>query len=156
MRRSITTAGAVSPHPSFPLSSCTSLLHTFYLGPGVSKRLTHQTEQSWGDDLESLGYVLIYLARGGLPWGRESNEPDGLLEERVRMLKEDLNVETICSQLPAEFATYLDYTRGLGFRDKPRYGYLRGLFRRAFKREGFAYDHVFDWTERLYHESADE
>lgn len=71
-------------------------------------------------------------------------------------MKQELDVVAFCEGLPGEFVTYLNYTRGLGFRDKPRYGFLRGLFRRAFKRGGFAFDHVFDWTERLYLESVED
>lgn len=71
-------------------------------------------------------------------------------------MKRELDVVSLCGGLPGEFAAYLNYTRGLEFREKPRYGFLRGLFRRAFRREGLTYDHVFDWTERLYHESAED
>jgi hypothetical protein len=32
--------------------------------------------------------------------------------------------------------------------DKPDYGYLRKMFRNLFRRQGFEYDNVFDWTIR--------
>ena len=47
---------------------------------------------------------------------------------------------------PGEFATYLNYVRALRFDDKPDYGYLRKLFRDIYAREGYEYDHVYDWT----------
>ena len=47
---------------------------------------------------------------------------------------------------PEEFATYLNYVRALRFDDKPDYGYLRKLFRDIYAREGYEYDHVYDWT----------
>ncbi|KAK4038774.1 hypothetical protein C8A01DRAFT_17185, partial [Parachaetomium inaequale] len=48
-----------------------------------------------------------------------------------------------------EFAPYINYTRSLGFDDRPDYSYLHGLFRHRFKAEGFNFDHVYDWTEKL-------
>ena len=48
--------------------------------------------------------------------------------------------------IPAEFATYMNYTRALRFEDKPDYAYLRKLLRDLFVREGYQMDYVFDWT----------
>ena len=42
--------------------------------------------------------------------------------------------------------TYLNYCRSLKFADKPDYSYLRKMFKDLFFREGYAYDHNFDWT----------
>jgi hypothetical protein len=47
---------------------------------------------------------------------------------------------------PDEFSTYLNYVRALRFDDKPDYAYLRKLFRDIYAREGYEYDHVYDWT----------
>ena len=47
---------------------------------------------------------------------------------------------------PEELATYLNYVRALRFDDKPDYAYLRKLFRDIYAREGYEYDHVYDWT----------
>lgn len=64
-----------------------------------------------------------------------------------------LSGEELCrDSLPIEFAKYIDYTRSLGFGDKPNYNYLRGLFRSRFRSEGFEYDHVFDWTIKRFYE----
>ncbi|KAL2256639.1 hypothetical protein VTK26DRAFT_1368 [Humicola hyalothermophila] len=110
-------------------------------------------EQSWGDDLESLGYVFVYFARGSLPWQGLKVATDEERDVRIKEMKEGLSGEALCDGfLPGEFATYINYTRGLAFDDKPDYSYLRQLFRRLFQAKGFKYDHVFDWTEKLFDE----
>lgn len=116
-----------------------------------SAQLTCGIEQSWGDDLESLGYVLLYFARGSLPWQGLKAAND---KEKNELIKEKkiLPAETLCEGLPEEFAMYLNHTRSLTFEDKPNYAYLRQLFRRVFKSKGFRYDNIFDWTEKRFHE----
>ena len=95
---------------------------------------------------------MVYFARGSLPWqGLEAATDD----ERDKLIKEEkmrLSGEALCEGLPAEFATYINYTRSLRFDDKPDYTYLRNLFRRLFRSKRFEYDNVFDWTERRYRE----
>lgn len=61
-------------------------------------------------------------------------------------------VEDLCGDLPGEFASYLSYARSRKYNQKPDYAYLRRLFRRLFDRRGFKHDHVYDWTEKLFHE----
>ncbi|KAH7129628.1 casein kinase 1, delta subunit [Dactylonectria estremocensis] len=109
-------------------------------------------EQSQGDDLESLGYVFLYFARGTLPWQGLRAATDEEKNELIKEKKTTLRVETLCVGLPEEFATYLNYTRSLGFEDRPNYAYLRQLFRRLFKSKGFKYDNIFDWIEKRFHE----
>ena len=64
--------------------------------------------------------------------------------------KRTINTEDLCEGLPGEFAAYFDYIRSLDFDEKPDYSYLRRIFRDLFVREGFDYDHVFDWTILKY------
>ncbi|KAL2258044.1 hypothetical protein VTK26DRAFT_8790 [Humicola hyalothermophila] len=110
-----------------------------------------------GDDLESLGYVFVYLARGSFPWQGLKAATDDEKDARIKEMKESLSAEALCDGfLPGEFATYINYTRGLAFEDKPDYLYLRRLFSRRFRAEGFTYDHIFDWTEKLFKEMQSE
>lgn len=104
--------------------------------------------------MESLGYVLVEFARGSLPWqGVEATEDERIWRARVGEMKESLSGEALCDGfLPKEFATYINYTRSLGFDDKPDYSYLRRIFNRLFRAKGFKYDNVFDWTEKLFYE----
>ena len=60
--------------------------------------------------------------------------------------KKRINTEDLCEDLPQEFAIYFNYIRSLEFDGKPKYFYLRKIFRDVFVREGFDYDHVYDWT----------
>ena len=55
-------------------------------------------------------------------------------------------VDALCKGLPSEFATYMNYTRGLKFADRPDYSYLKRLYKELFFREGYFYDFVFDWV----------
>lgn len=103
-------------------------------------------EQSRRDDLESLGYVLMYFNIGSLPWQglRAANKVKKykLISEK----KMSTPVEQLCKGFPEEFATYLNYVRALRFDEKPNYEYLKKLFKDLFIREGFQYDNVFDWN----------
>ncbi|KAI1117389.1 casein kinase I isoform delta [Nemania sp. NC0429] len=85
-------------------------------------------EQSWGDDLESLGYMFVYFAGGSLPWQGLKAATEEEHRELIKERKMSVSGEDLCRDLlPPEFAKYIDYTRSLGFGDKPNYSYLRGF-----------------------------
>ncbi|KAI8824291.1 casein kinase I [Fimicolochytrium jonesii] len=107
-------------------------------------------EQSRRDDLESLGYVLMYFSRGSLPWQGLKAATKKQKYDRIMEKKMTTPTEVLCRGFPNEFAMYLNYTRQLRFDDKPDYSYLRKLFRDLFIREGYQYDYVFDWTVVKY------
>ncbi|EGO53985.1 hypothetical protein NEUTE1DRAFT_86990 [Neurospora tetrasperma FGSC 2508] len=119
----------------------------------ASIRAHNGRQQSWADDLESLGYVLVEFARGSLPWQGIKAATEDERRARVGEIKESLSGEELCDGfLPKEFATYINYTRSLDFDDKPDYSYLRRIFSRLFRAKGFKYDYIFDWTEKLFYE----
>jgi len=103
-------------------------------------------EQSRRDDLESLGYVLLYFLRGNLPWQGLKAPTKKQKYEKISEKKIGTPVEQVCKGCPSEFAQYLNYCRSIHFEDKPDYAYLRKLFRDLFVKEGYKYDAMFDWT----------
>ncbi|XP_023212641.1 casein kinase I-like [Centruroides sculpturatus] len=102
-------------------------------------------EQSRRDDLESIGYVLMYFNRGSLPWQGLAAATKKQKYEKVSEKKMSIPVEVLCEGFPAEFATYLNYCRGLRFDETPNYTYLRQLFSNLFRTLNYQYDSVFDW-----------
>ncbi|XP_076339013.1 casein kinase I isoform X1 [Tachypleus tridentatus] len=103
-------------------------------------------EQSRRDDLESLGYVLMYFNRGSLPWQGLRAATKRQKYERISEKKMSTPIDELCRSFPSEFSTYLNYCRSLRFDEKPDYSYLRQLLRNLFHRQGFTYDYVFDWN----------
>ncbi|KAL5473516.1 hypothetical protein EMCRGX_G028007 [Ephydatia muelleri] len=103
-------------------------------------------EQSRRDDLESLGYMLMYFNLGSLPWQGLKAATKKQKYERISEKKLSTPVEVLCRGYPSEFATYLNFCRALKFDDKPDYAYLRQLFRNLFHKMGYTYDYVFDWN----------
>ncbi|CAL8092492.1 unnamed protein product [Calicophoron daubneyi] len=103
-------------------------------------------EQARRDDMESLGYVLMYFLRGNLPWQGLKAGTKRQKYERISEKKMQTPVEVLCEGCPVEMAVYLNFCRGLRFDNRPDYSYLRNLFRSLFHREGFTYDCVFDWN----------
>ncbi|KAI5698187.1 hypothetical protein M8J75_003092 [Diaphorina citri] len=103
-------------------------------------------EQSRRDDLESLGYVLMYFNRGSLPWQGLKAATKRQKYERISEKKMSTPIEELCKGYPGEFPTFLLYSRSLRFEEKPDYSYTRQLFRNLFHRKGFTYDYVFDWN----------
>ncbi|PIA43005.1 hypothetical protein AQUCO_02000452v1 [Aquilegia coerulea] len=110
-------------------------------------------EQSRRDDLESLGYVLMYFLRGSLPWQGLKAGTKKQKYEKISEKKVSTSIESLCRGYPTEFASYFHYCRSLRFDDKPDYAYLKRIFRDLFIREGFQFDYVFDWTILKYQQS---
>ncbi|XP_010536868.1 PREDICTED: casein kinase 1-like protein 1 [Tarenaya hassleriana] len=110
-------------------------------------------EQSRRDDLESLGYILMYFLRGSLPWQGLKAGTKKQKYERISEKKVSTSIEALCRGYPSEFASYFHYCRSLRFDDKPDYAYLKRIFRDLFIREGFQFDYVFDWTILKYQQS---
>jgi len=102
-------------------------------------------EQSQRDDLESIGFVLIYFALGRLPWQGLKASTRKEFHSKIMQMKMNMPVEDLCRCLPTEFATYLNYCRCLHFDEKPDYNLLRQLFRKLFFRKGYSDDNLFDW-----------
>ncbi|KAK7245350.1 hypothetical protein RIF29_40190 [Crotalaria pallida] len=107
-------------------------------------------EQSRRDDLESLGYVLMYFLRGSLPWQGLKANTKKQKYDKISEKKISTPIEVLCKSHPSEFVSYFHYCRSLRFEDKPDYSYLKRLFRDLFIREGYQFDYVFDWTILKY------
>ncbi|KAK5188737.1 hypothetical protein LTR72_011684 [Exophiala xenobiotica] len=94
-------------------------------------------------------YMLVYFIRGRLPW-------QGLKAKRdtkyllVLEKKQDTSAHDLCAGLPAGFEEYMNYVHNLRDEDQPDYPHLRNTFNKLFRREGFEYDNVFDWTIREF------
>jgi len=112
-------------------------------------------EQSRRDDLEAVGYVLMYFNRGSLPW--QGLKANGKKEKYEKIMEKKMStpVEVLCKHFPCEFVTYANYCRSLRFEDRPDYAYLRRLLKDLFFREGYQYDFVFDWTILNYQSKSE-
>jgi len=103
-------------------------------------------EQSRRDDLESLGYVLVYFLRGGLPWQKQQGKDKKQRYNKMMEGKESaLNTNTLCRSLPAQFATYFAYVKNLAFDERPNYRWLREMFRSLYRECGYSRVPTFDW-----------
>ena len=113
----------------------------------LSYNASRGVEQSRRDDLESIGYMLISLANGKLPWQgiklKEGNINKKYLE--MLMLKKFTPLEKICAGLPIEFVEYLKYCKLLNFEQDPNYDYLRNLFLNILTKNNLINDMKFSW-----------
>jgi len=106
-------------------------------------------EQSRRDDLEAIGYVLMYFNHGQLPWQGLKADTKEEKYRKIMECKMSTPVETLCKGYPAVFATYLNYCRALRFEDRPDYSYLRRLFKDLLMRQGWVNDFGFDWSTSI-------
>ena len=105
-------------------------------------------EQSRRDDLESVGYVLIFFLKGYLPW---QGMKGGDKYQRIMEKKLQIPTDILCLGLPEEVAVYMNYVKGLRFEDRPDYDFLRGLFIKVLNKcvsvYGIEKDYLkFDWS----------
>ena len=113
-----------------------------YASPNVLKG----KEPSRRDDLISLGYLLIYLFKGYLPW--ESLSPNFNREEFIKLLylKENDIKSKLLTNLPEEIIDYIKYTKKLEFEQNPNYLYLRSLFQKIILKKNLDLKKItFSW-----------
>lgn len=104
-------------------------------------------EQSRRDDIESIGYVLVYFYLGRLPW--QSKMDKGKPPVNKIMEKKLITPpEILCKKMPIEFSYYFHYCKNLKFEDRPDYTTLKCLFADLLSNSLKPDDEfVFDWFE---------
>ena len=103
-------------------------------------------EQSRRDDLESIGYMLIYFLSGRLPWQGLKCSNKSKRKFKIHNIKRTISLEELCKKVPNEFLLYMKYSRVLQFIDKPDYSMLKELFLNLFKKHGYTLDFIYDWN----------
>ena len=109
--------------------------------------------QSRRDDLESIGYLLLYLLLGQLPWqGKVSHSKDDKYY-KIREIKKQTTPEQLCEGLPKQFEYYIKYTRSLQYESDPDYNYLKNLFLSVLKSYKWELDYYYDWDQTTLSEN---
>ena len=91
-------------------------------------------EQGRRDDLESLGYCVIYMLKGRLPWQGIKGATKDDKNRKVLALKSKISIGDLFKVLPNEVAQYMYYCRNLRFEEKPAYTLLHSLLYKVFKK----------------------
>lgn len=86
----------------------------------MSVNTHHGLTASRRDDLESLGYIMLFLYHGELSWQKQT----AVVELKQKL---DFHNNVGANNNVGEFILFVLYCRNLGFADKPNYDYLRGM-----------------------------
>ena len=103
-------------------------------------------EQSRRDDLESVGYILIYFMKGILPWQRIVAKNEEERNNKILEKKMEISTQELCSELPEEFEKIIDYVKNLEYTQLPDYEMIRGYFNKMLRKSNNKFDYIYDWT----------
>ena len=119
---------------------------------------THQgIEQSRRDDLESIGYVLMYFLRGNLPWENIKCNSNDKNYDNIGNVKKNTSIEDLCNGFPNELCDYFNYVKQLEFIEDPNYNILIEIFENILQKycdckyinngvNNSARHNLFDWN----------
>jgi len=100
------------------------------------------------DDLESLGYMIIYLYNQKLPWEDLPSKNRNTLAQKIYELKRSIKMENLCINMPEEMIIYMNYVKSLKFEQEPNYNYLKDLFQNLLKKIDRNVRPHFSWINR--------
>ena len=109
-------------------------------------------ELSRRDDLESLGYLIVYFMRGMLPWPKKGSDTITMWKKKICFMKQNISNEKLCEDCSKEFqktmSSYFNHVKSIGFDESPNYSYLQQLFSHVFD-DGFLDDENFEFVWSL-------
>jgi len=104
-------------------------------------------EQSRRDDLESIGYVMMYFLRGKLPWQGLKAQTKKQKYQKICDKKRQTTLAVLCHSFPEEFSSYLNEVRLLKFTQQPEYESYIKLFQNLMRTENWKNDYQYDWIK---------
>jgi len=113
-----------------------------YVSPNVHSGLS----PSRRDDIESIGYLLIYLLSGSLPWQKIKHVDKSKKYEIIGDFKNSRTLFEHFPDVPTEFITMLTYCRRMTYDEDPDYDYLKNILITLYKHQGYALDEKYDWN----------
>ena len=108
---------------------------------GINKK-----ELSRRDDMESIGYLFIYLLKGSLPWQGLKIKQKSEKFSKIREIKMTIGSDKLCEGLPDEFREYIDLVKNLEFEEEPDYDRYTNIFNELFKKKEYTKDYLYDWV----------
>ena len=103
-------------------------------------------EQSRRDDIEALGYILVYFMKGNLPWKGIKAMNVQEKYEKIKKKKISTSLDTLCQGLNDSFKVFIQYARDLKFEDRPDYSYLKAILRKMCEKAHLTFDYnKYDW-----------
>ena len=93
------------------------------------------------DDMESIGYILLYLLNGDLPWQglqvkkQEKNKLIGDIKNNIKLW------ELYSDTIPGEIILFIEYCKALQYDEEPDYQYLKNILNNLFLHKVFKYDY---------------
>ncbi|KAM3137169.1 hypothetical protein pb186bvf_010715 [Paramecium bursaria] len=107
-----------------------------------------EMEQGRRDDLESIAYILIYLATGQLPWMNLQIDQKELKYQKIYQMKKQIKPDQLCAKLPSCFTRFFSDIKQLGFKDQPNYNQLKKYFQDEIERQSKnPAGYTFDWEK---------
>lgn len=104
-------------------------------------------QQSRKDDLESIGYLLVYFFKGRLPWQNIKHKNKSTRYKLIGDAKENTTSDILCKGMPEEFKKYIDYCKNLKFQERPNYVGLIKMFIQLYNQLGFKPDDLLEWEK---------
>ena len=106
----------------------------------------NRKELSRRDDMESIGYLFIYLLKGSLPWQGLKIKQKSEKYSKIREIKMTIEPEKLCEGLPNEFKEYIESVKSLEFEEEPEYERYINMFNELFQKKEFVKDYLYDWV----------
>ena len=105
----------------------------------------YKKEQSRRDDLEAIGYLLVYLAKGSLPW--QSSMADKKKDDNtpISETKFKMPIDELCKGCDSALAEYLKYCKKLKFDETPDYKRIRKMFLESLYSKCDDILPIYDW-----------